>query len=103
VLAALAGPAPEAVPLRPLDAFGLARADLIRVVLGGPEVEALEGARELLARDRPHLLVGRPGVDEARLRTFLEGLGYRLAPKGSLLAAIHGEDPGALLLAPACA
>lgn len=99
VLADLAGPGTVTVPGRPLDAFGLPRVDLLRLDLGGRELEALEGARACLVRDRPHLLVGRSRADEARLRAFLEGLGYRLAAKGPLLAAIHGEDPGTSLLA----
>ncbi|HLO66830.1 MAG TPA: glycosyltransferase [Holophaga sp.] len=98
LLARVAGPGAGEVPTRTLDTLGLARMDLLRVVLGSLELEALEGARGLLARDRPHLLVGRAGLDETRIRAFLEGLGYRMAGRGPVLAAIHGEDPGAILL-----
>lgn len=45
------------VEVRTLDSFGLANVQLIKVDVEGSELEVLEGARDIIQRDRPALLL----------------------------------------------
>jgi len=78
----------ETVPLRRIDelaeTLGLDRVQLMKVDVEGAEVAVLRGARDLLARDRPALLLEvveaalqGQGSSRAELARLLEGLGYR--------------------------
>lgn len=66
---------------RRLDSLGLATTGFMRLNVEGHELEVLQGARELLTRDQPSLLVEvyRPcsAGDSWQVRRFLRGLGYR--------------------------
>lgn len=69
------------VAVQPLDTLGLEKVGFIKIDAEGYERDVLEGARQLLQRDRPNLLVE---IDPVRLpaeqfaATFalLQGLGY---------------------------
>lgn len=74
--------AAQDVPLRPLDSYGLADVDLIKVDCEGYEFPVLEGARETLQRCRPVVIVeqkpgkGRHfGYDDHEAIVFLQRLG----------------------------
>ena len=76
---------PETVRVTTLDAWSdrerPGHVDLIKMDIEGAELEALDGARVLLARDRPDLLVQayheRDGARTwERCAALLEGLGY---------------------------
>lgn len=85
----------ETVPVLPLDevvaSAGVARVDVIKIDVEGGEHHVVAGARAILGRDRPALLIeigaesarpGHPGRES--IETLLGGLGYELA-------AIDGE------------
>jgi FkbM family methyltransferase len=46
-----------AVEVRPLDALGLDAVDFVKIDVEGMEFDVLEGARQLITRDRPVLLI----------------------------------------------
>ncbi len=82
------------VPVRTisLDALKLPRVDLIKIDVEGMELEAVQGARDMLGRDRPILLVESIKSDRATLRHFLAELGYQVMAVGMNLLAIHASD-----------
>lgn len=70
------------VPCRCLDSYDLPRVGLIKIDVEGHELAVLHGARGLLARDLPHLVIEaeerhRPRAVES-LCDFLLPFGYRL-------------------------
>ena len=75
-----------------LDALKLSRVDLIKIDVEGMELEAAHGARDLLGRDRPILLVKSIKSDRAALTQFLAERGYQVIGIGMNLLAIHGSD-----------
>jgi FkbM family methyltransferase len=87
-LGAVDGGAVHRVRVEPLDLMlderGIARVDLIKMDIEGAELGALRGAREVLARDRPPILIElndnaltRCGASSAEVKAFLGDLGYR--------------------------
>ncbi|MFC5286582.1 FkbM family methyltransferase [Actinokineospora guangxiensis] len=72
-------PCPQ-VPLDELWAdFGAPRVDAVKIDVEGSEVDVLRGARGLLERDRPLLVVEAPTAADARaVRAEVAALGYRL-------------------------
>jgi hypothetical protein len=76
-----------------LDGLGLDRVDLIKIDVEGMEAEVLRGARGVLERLKPQLLVERIKTVEADILGQIEPLGYRVFPSGLNLLAIHADDP----------
>ncbi len=76
-----------------LDAMGLSRVDLIKLDVEGMEMEALEGARQLIETCRPVVIVDIGKVGAEPLRAWLEERGYRAVDAGMNLLAIHRSDP----------
>lgn len=69
------------VPRRRLDSYDLPRVGFVKIDVEGHELATLAGARSLLERDRPTLIVEaedrhRAGAVES-VAAFLAGLGYR--------------------------
>jgi hypothetical protein len=81
------------VPVVSLDTIDLAPADLIKMDIEGGESQALAGARTLLTRHRPIVLVALHGPEHERFcPAFLRSLGYRVFDiDGSPVA---GRAPG---------
>ena len=77
----------------PLDALNLARCDLIKLDVEGMEVDALEGARALIAAHRPILLIEHIKSGAERLRAFMAVHGYEVVEAGINLLCIHNSDP----------
>jgi FkbM family methyltransferase len=75
-----------------IDSLDLARIDLIKIDVEGMELEALEGGKASIARSHPILIVEAVKSDKAKLRGFLEQLGYRLFEIGMNLLAVHDSD-----------
>ncbi len=61
-----------------LDSFTLGRVDLIKLDVEGAEQDVLEGARELLDRDRPYVICSyeHPSNDVGAITALLETRGY---------------------------
>ena len=81
-----------AVEKMPLDALKLPRVDLIKIDIGGMELEALEGAQETIARCRPVLLVESIKAGGDRLRAWMLERDYKVIDAGGNLLAIHNSD-----------
>lgn len=75
----------EASPAIPLDKLGLHDLDLLKLDVEGWELPALVGARATIERCRPVIVLEengselRHGLPERGARSFLFGLGYRVA------------------------
>ena len=76
-----------------LDTLNLPRVDLIKIDIEGMEMEALEGARAILERSRPILLIESIKADREVVRAFLQNCGYRVIDAGINVLAIHLSDP----------
>ena len=75
-----------------LDEYGLPRADLIKLDIEGMELEALEGARQIIERCRPIMLIEKIKTDATQLRRWLEQRGYKVIEAGINVVAIHASD-----------
>ena len=75
-----------------LDSLATARVDFIKLDVEGMEEEVLAGARELIAKYRPVLLVEWIKSKKAELTGTLEGFGYRVFEGGMNLLAVHPDD-----------
>ena len=69
------------VPCRQLDSYEIGRVGLIKIDVEGHELSVLEGARALISRDLPNLIIEaeerhRHGALES-VRGFLEAFGYQ--------------------------
>ncbi|HKS85769.1 MAG TPA: FkbM family methyltransferase [Pseudolabrys sp.] len=76
-----------------LDALNLQRVDLVKLDVEGMEMEALEGAQQVIERHRPIFLVESIKAGKERLRAFLDERGYKVVEAGINLLAIHKTDP----------
>lgn len=86
------------VPAVTLDSLDLKDVGFIKIDVEGHEAAVLAGARNLLARDRPNLLLEaeerhRPGA-VAQVRAILEPLGYvGFMLRDGVLASVGSFDP----------
>lgn len=77
---------PGDIPMKMLDSFHLANVDLLKIDCEGTELFVLRGAEELLARQKPVVVVEQKpghaqkyGLGERDAIPYLESLGYRVA------------------------
>jgi FkbM family methyltransferase len=76
-----------------LDDLGLERLDFLKIDIEGMELEALNGARSVIEKFRPCMLIEKIKTDESALRNFLAERGYEVFSAGINLIAVHGADP----------
>lgn len=76
-----------------LDDLGLSRVDFIKIDIEGMEMDALNGAQQLIETHRPIMLIEKIKSDEQQITAFLEARGYMLTSAGINLIAVHKEDP----------
>jgi FkbM family methyltransferase len=75
-----------------LDNLNLPRVDLIKLDIQGMELEALEGARAILEKNRPILVVDAIQDGRETVRSWLVKRGYKVVDAGQGLLAIHLAD-----------
>jgi FkbM family methyltransferase len=82
-----------AVPMSSLDSLGLPRVDLIKIDVEGMELEVLRGAKDVMRRLRPLLIVEAIKSDRAALEAVLREMEYQVFKLGINLLAVHNSDP----------
>jgi FkbM family methyltransferase len=83
----------QVIRMLSIDSFNAQRLDFIKIDVEGMELEALEGARQSIARHKPVLLIESIKVDSAELKRTLLAAGYRIFPSGINILAVHESDP----------
>jgi FkbM family methyltransferase len=86
----------QSTPVTTLDAFcaerGLDRIDFIRMDIEGAELMALQGARHVLDRDRPHVLLEiHPAMLAARFGGTAEQVVALFTDRGYRMFALNGD------------
>ena len=76
-----------------LDSLQLSRVDLLKIDVEGMEMEALEGARQLVEKCRPLILIEQIKTVRERLRAWIQERGYEVIDAGINLLAVHRSDP----------
>src|SRR4029077_1382669 len=76
-----------------LDSLQLSRVDLIKIDIEGMEMEALEGARQLIEKCHPILLIEQIKTVRERLRAWIQERDYEVIDAGINLLAVHRSDP----------
>jgi FkbM family methyltransferase len=75
-----------------LDSLELPRVDLIKIDVEGMELEALEGARQTIEKNRPVLLVESIKAGDELLSAWLQARDYKVIKAGINILAIHNND-----------
>ena len=83
------------VPIQKITLYArqLPRVDLIKIDIEGMEMEALEGARQLIEKCHPILLIEQIKTVRDRLRAWIQERGYEVIDAGINLLAVHRSDP----------
>lgn len=76
-----------------LDSLELPRLDLVKLDLEGMEAEALDGAKETIARCKPILFIEVIKSDKDAISAALRAEGYVVMPHGMNVMCIHKDDP----------
>ena len=76
-----------------IDGMVLGRLDLLKLDLEGMEADALDGAKETIARCKPILFIEVIKSDKDAITSALRGEGYVVLPHGMNVMAIHKDDP----------
>jgi FkbM family methyltransferase len=76
-----------------LDGVGFPRVDFLKIDVEGMELAVLQGAREIVARCRPYILVEHIKTDRGALDALLLGFGYRFWIVGINTLALPAGDP----------
>jgi FkbM family methyltransferase len=87
---------PEALqPVRMLrlDSLGIPRVDFLKIDVEGMEIPVLHGARDIIARYRPYLLIEHIKTDREALRALLVTFGYQVWTMGMNTLALPADDP----------
>jgi FkbM family methyltransferase len=75
-----------------LDELNLPRVDFIKIDIEGMEMEALAGAREIIKKYRPILLIEKIKTDVRQLERWLKDNGYLPLSLGINILAVHQSD-----------
>jgi len=76
-----------------LPSLELERLDFLKLDVEGMEVDVLRGARAVIERHRPVMLIEMIKSDRNAIDALLTSLGYRQFPFGIDTLAIHESDP----------
>lgn len=88
-------PFPELVRLVRLDDFGFTNVHIVKIDVEGMENLVLEGARELIEREKPVISIEWLKSDRTSLVRQLKGFGYRVYEWGHDFLCIHEARVGA--------
>lgn len=80
------------VRLVPLDALETGRVDFIKIDVEGMELEVLDGARQIIERCRPAMMIEAIKTDQTALFELLTNYGYRVYKHHLNFIAIHSTD-----------
>jgi FkbM family methyltransferase len=80
------------VPLVSIDSFNLPRLDLLKIDIEGMEAEALDGAKDTIARCKPVMFIETVKSDKEAISAALRNEGYRIMPNGMNIIAVHESD-----------
>ncbi len=83
----------QGVPLVPLDSLFPGRVDFLKIDVEGMELEVLQGAQGLIAREKPTILYEVLKCPAQPLADLLEGAGYALHKMRINVLAIHKDTP----------
>lgn len=72
------------VPMITLESLGLKRLDLLKIDIEGIEVQALEGAGDLISKTRPVIVIEIIKSDRGEIEALLGSFGYTLFEFGEL-------------------
>ncbi len=75
-----------------IDSLALKRLDLLKIDVEGMECEVLEGARQIIKRCRPAIVIEHIKTGPDEIVTFLKQHGYHMAELGLNILAIHPTD-----------
>ncbi|MBN3760180.1 FkbM family methyltransferase [Burkholderia sp. Ac-20365] len=81
------------VPVIDLPSLELERLDFLKLDVEGMEVDVLRGARAVIERHRPVMLIEMIKSDRGAIDALLTSLGYHQFPFGIDTLAIHESDP----------
>lgn len=84
------------IPLVTLDSFNYERVDFLKVDVEGMEIEVLAGARELLEKHRPVLLLEYVKSDSDKILQMFRDLNYATYQLGINVLLIHKDDPSGI-------
>lgn len=76
-----------------LDDLGLSRLDFIKIDIEGMEIEALQGAAQLIEKFKPQMMIEKIKSNESELINFLTKKKYNILSFGINILAIHESDP----------
>ena len=79
------------IRLLTIDSLDLSRIDFIKIDIEGMELEALDGARETIARHQPVMAIEHIKTDLNQLVQFLTDFGYDHFAMGMNLLAFHSS------------
>ena len=76
-----------------IDGLKLNRLDFIKIDIEGMEMDALKGAESSLRHMKPQLLIEKLKAKKNDIQKICKKMGYKIAPLGINLLAIHESDP----------
>lgn len=76
-----------------IDSLNLKRIDFIKIDVEGMEEEVLIGAKNVLERSKPILMIEKIKSDAKKLEDFLSEFDYVYFPMGINMLAVHTTDP----------
>jgi hypothetical protein len=75
-----------------IDLLKLPRIDFIKIDIEGMEIEALDGAAQAIAQNKPAMLIEVIKADGTALREWLIARDYKVFPMGINVLAVHASD-----------
>jgi FkbM family methyltransferase len=75
-----------------IDSLALDRLDLLKIDVEGMELEVLEGAKRIIRRSLPVIIIEHIKTGPEEIVTFLKHYGYHMAELGLNVLAIHPSD-----------